>query len=353
MLAGHAGRASRHGRPDRRARAVRRPAPRHRRHLQERGALPPRMDRLSPRARGRALLHRRQRQRRRHRRAPRRRSTAAGSSTHLPFPGRPGRAAAAAGLRRDPAPRTAARPTGSPSSTPTSSCCPAPPSRRARRGSSPRLGADPSVGAVAVNWAVYGSSGERDGRAGAVIERFAGRAERQTLLLNRHYKSILRPAAVAAGCTQPAPLPPRRRPSARCMPTAPAAAAADVGPNGLSREVRLGAAPAQPLRGEVARGVPDPQAAARPGHQEPACATAGFFAAHDRNEVRPTPVDPADCRLRARMRAAGSPAPSRPAPGGRQAGLPRRGSTRPLPERGCQRRPPQRSSSALAWRRSR
>ena len=54
----------------------------------------------------------------------------------------------------------------------------------------------PGVGAVAVNWAAYGSAGEDKARPGLVIERFPARAPRDTLL-NRHYKTILRPRAFA------------------------------------------------------------------------------------------------------------------------------------------------------------
>ena len=60
-----------------------------------------------------------------------------------------------------------------------------------------RLGADPGVGAVVVNWALYGSSGHLAAGPGPVIERFARRAER-ALLPNHHFKSILRTAAGAA-----------------------------------------------------------------------------------------------------------------------------------------------------------
>ena len=93
------------------------------------------------------------------------RSTRPALVRHLPFPDRPGGrpqlpayAAILAG--------TAARPTGSPSSTPTSSCVPAAGPRR-RAAGAPRRGSAPirGVGAVAVNWALYGSSGgSRPGR---------------------------------------------------------------------------------------------------------------------------------------------------------------------------------------------
>jgi Glycosyl transferase family 2 len=58
------------------------------------------------------------------------------------------------------------------------------------------LAARPEVGAVAVNWSVYGSAGEQDAREGLVIERFPARARHDTLV-NHHYKTILRPEAFA------------------------------------------------------------------------------------------------------------------------------------------------------------
>ena len=58
------------------------------------------------------------------------------------------------------------------------------------------LGAAPAVGAIAVNWAIYGSSGRLRAESGLVIERFTRRAAR-IRLLNHHFKSIVRTAAVA------------------------------------------------------------------------------------------------------------------------------------------------------------
>lgn len=59
------------------------------------------------------------------------------------------------------------------------------------------LDARPEIGAIAVNWAVYGSSGAERAASGLVIERFTGRAFRRWPV-NRHFKSIVRPAAVAS-----------------------------------------------------------------------------------------------------------------------------------------------------------
>ena len=60
-----------------------------------------------------------------------------------------------------------------------------------------RLFADESVGALALNWACFGSSGARFRGEGLVIERFVQRAPR-TFRTNRHYKSIVRPERVTA-----------------------------------------------------------------------------------------------------------------------------------------------------------
>lgn len=53
----------------------------------------------------------------------------------------------------------------------------------------------PDVGSVAVNWAVYGSSGLVHQSPGLVIERFQCRGE-QEWQPNRHYKSIVKPSSV-------------------------------------------------------------------------------------------------------------------------------------------------------------
>lgn len=53
---------------------------------------------------------------------------------------------------------------------------------------------DPSIGAVAVNWAIYGSSGHEHPDERLVIERFDARAP-QAAGVNAHYKSIVRSSA--------------------------------------------------------------------------------------------------------------------------------------------------------------
>lgn len=57
---------------------------------------------------------------------------------------------------------------------------------------------DPSIGAVALNWAIYGSSGRADLGDGLVIERFSRRAP-QDFSVNRHAKAFVR----AASCEGP------------------------------------------------------------------------------------------------------------------------------------------------------
>ena len=122
----------------------------------------------------------------------------------------------------------------------------------------------PGVRAVAVNWAAYGSAGAARAGSGLVIARFPARAPRDTLL-NRHYKTILRPRAFAGVHENSAPLPAalrlprgacRRQPGGTLQRPAPRPEPGDP----------LGAAPAEPLRGEVPRGVLPAQAPPRPGH---------------------------------------------------------------------------------------
>jgi hypothetical protein len=56
--------------------------------------------------------------------------------------------------------------------------------------------ADPNIGAVALNWAVYGSSGRVEPGDGLVIERFTRRAH-QDFSVNRHAKAFVRVDACA------------------------------------------------------------------------------------------------------------------------------------------------------------
>jgi Glycosyl transferase family 2 len=59
--------------------------------------------------------------------------------------------------------------------------------------------ADPSIGAVALNWAIYGSSGRTEAGEGLVIERFTRRGP-QELAVNHHAKAFVR----VADCEGPA-----------------------------------------------------------------------------------------------------------------------------------------------------
>jgi hypothetical protein len=61
---------------------------------------------------------------------------------------------------------------------------------------------DPTVGAVAINWAVYGSSGQQERQNGLVIERFVRRAP-QDHPLNRHVKTFVRVDRCAGPCATP------------------------------------------------------------------------------------------------------------------------------------------------------
>ena len=58
------------------------------------------------------------------------------------------------------------------------------------------LGAAPAVGAIAVNWAIYGSSG-RSGPSAASSSSASPAGPPGFCLLNHHFKSIVRTAAVA------------------------------------------------------------------------------------------------------------------------------------------------------------
>lgn len=55
--------------------------------------------------------------------------------------------------------------------------------------------ADDDVSAVVLNWAIFGSSGERFSGEGTVLERFQQRAK-QDFSVNQHYKVIVRPERV-------------------------------------------------------------------------------------------------------------------------------------------------------------
>ncbi|MBR2537353.1 MAG: glycosyltransferase family 2 protein [Hyphomicrobium sp.] len=59
-----------------------------------------------------------------------------------------------------------------------------------------------SVGAIGVNWAIYGSSGHADASAELVTERFSQRAE-ENFGTNAHYKTIVRNSAWRATSSNP------------------------------------------------------------------------------------------------------------------------------------------------------
>jgi O-antigen biosynthesis protein len=61
---------------------------------------------------------------------------------------------------------------------------------------------DPSIGAVALNWAIYGSCGRTESGQGLVIERFTRRGP-QELAVNRHAKAFVRVADCAGPADNP------------------------------------------------------------------------------------------------------------------------------------------------------
>jgi len=56
----------------------------------------------------------------------------------------------------------------------------------------------PQVGAIAINWATFGSSAQKKKGEGLIIERFTQRAEREKAV-NHHFKAILKTSAVIGG----------------------------------------------------------------------------------------------------------------------------------------------------------
>ena len=193
--------------------------PRHRRHRQERGPLPAGMDRLPPGARGDRFFIADN-------------GSTDGSGALLA-------ALDAAGIVRPPAlPRPArgagrsCRPTGRSSRRHGAAADWIAfidadefllPAARPFPGALPRLlarlGADPGVGAVAVNWALYGSSGQLAAGPGPVIERFARRrrARRSCPTTTSSRSCAPRPAPRSAATRTPSASPRR---SARCTATA-------------------------------------------------------------------------------------------------------------------------------------
>jgi hypothetical protein len=94
---------------------------------------------------------------------------------------------------------------------------------------------DESVGAVAINWAIYGSSGRKEPGEGLVIERFQRRA-RQECRINKHIKSFVRPDRCAGQSNNPHAV---MLQQGRYIDTAGAEVRWDqrVVPQGISREV--------------------------------------------------------------------------------------------------------------------
>lgn len=157
-------------------------------------------------------------------------------------------------------------------------------------------GMAPKVGGIGVNWAIYGSSGAAKASDGLVLERFARRGK-QAHPVNRHYKSIVRPEAVASTV---------RNPHAMRLRWGYAYVHADGSPlkldakrgSGLSAEIRW--APLKlahfvtKSREEFARKAARGRASsklAKPRDQE-------FFTAHDKNDV----LDPVRAELVAEAR---------------------------------------------------
>jgi len=62
--------------------------------------------------------------------------------------------------------------------------------------------ADPNIGAVAINWAIYGSSGRQNAGEDLVIERFTRRAP-QDCHINQHVKSFICPHRCAGPSDNP------------------------------------------------------------------------------------------------------------------------------------------------------
>lgn len=65
-----------------------------------------------------------------------------------------------------------------------------------------KISANSDIGAVGLNWAVYGSSGELNYRDGLVLDRFQSRGEK-TITLNKHFKSLVRSKAFASTAGNP------------------------------------------------------------------------------------------------------------------------------------------------------
>ena len=217
----------------------------------------------------------------------------------LPFPGRPGRTAAAPGLYGDPRAGTGGDADWIAFIDADEFLVPAAGIALAA-GAPRRACADPRVGAVVVNWALYGSAGRLEAEPTPVIERFDRRAE-QDRLANHHFKSIVRTAAAPATGETPHAfrlLAPYRTVHADGRPVRPH----PIGRPGLSAEVvweplRLNHYVVKSREEFLTRKLPRGRATTA-WLRDP-----GFFAEHDRNEVG-DPLDPA-LRAEAREEAGG------------------------------------------------
>jgi hypothetical protein len=150
------------------------------------------------------------------------------------------------------------------------------------------LAARSEVGAIAVNWALYGSSGHRHADEGLVIERFTRRAARFRFP-NRHFKSIVRSAAAVG--VGPNPHVFELLPPFRTVHCDGGELSAHAGLRGLSADV-----PWRPLRINhyVVKSREEFMTRKRPrgratttGQRSP-----GFFDSHDMNDL-PDPPSPA------------------------------------------------------------
>ena len=144
------------------------------------------------------------------------------------------------------------------------------------------LANQPAVGAVAVNWTVYGSSGETCARPGLVVERFTAR-DCDYSPLHRHYKTILRPRAFAGLHDTPHLF--RLRPGSQAIhadgrPVQPSPGALPgVSASVVLSPLRLNHYVVKSREEFLRRKLPRGRAT-RPEAREPA-----FFTAHDRNVV--------------------------------------------------------------------
>ena len=203
---------------------------------------------------------------------------------------------------------TAAMPTGSPSSTPTSSCCRPPPvRRRAAAGSSHASAPIPSVGAIVVNWALYGSSGHLACRAGAWSSSASpgGPARFRCPTTTSSRSCAPRPAPGSAATRTPS----RSPPPFRAVHGDGRDLSPPLGIDGLSREVvwaplRINHYVVKSREEFMTRKLPR-----GPGHHRPAMRAPGFFEATTatRSPTRSTRRWPqATRRERDRIAGAGS-----------------------------------------------